>query len=308
MATTADSTTRVGIEVCSDRLQAAVISGSNEITHTRTVAINDGDDRVAALCRLAGAMKAESGANSLGVAVPGLVDRRSGKVAFSAQMPEHAGLDLVKVIEDGCQSTAYLENDANAAAYGEFKLGAGRDARNLFYATLGEGVGGAFILNGEIWRGASGYAGEFGYVPINSEGMKLEEVASSANILRRTRARFHTDSTSSLNKLSEEAITLEKIINAASEDDDFAQMMLERTGNYVGTAIASVINLLNPERIVVGGSIMAAKDTVLNAIASRAGELAFEPAYSATTILAGELGDYAAAVGAALLAHADQDR
>ncbi len=308
MANTEDSKRRVGIEVCSDRLHAVLVSASNEITHTRTVPLDPDGDRVAELCRLANALKAESGAPALGVAVPGLVDRRHGKVAFSAQMPEHAGLDLVKVIEDGCGTKAYVENDANAAAYGEFRLGAGRDAKALFYATLGEGVGGAFIFNGEIWRGASGYAGEFGYVPINSEGMKLEEVASSANIIRRTRARFHTDSTSSLNKLGEEAITLDNIIKAASEDDDFAQMMLERTGGYVGSAIASVINLLNPERIVIGGSIMAAKSTVLDAITSRAGELAFEPAFNATTILAGELGDYAAAAGAALLSDENQDR
>jgi glucokinase len=136
--------------------------------------------------------------------------------------------------------------------------------------------------------------------------MKLEEVASSANILRRTRARFHTDSTSSLNKLGEESISLDNIIKAANEDDDFAQMMLQRTGNYVGSAVASVINLLNPERIIVGGSIMAAKETVLEAITERARELAFAPAFAATKILAGELGDHAAAAGVALMAGENQ--
>ena len=162
-------------------------------------------------------------------------------------------------------------------------------------------MGGAFIFGGEIWRGVSGFAGEFGYVPINSEGMRLEEVASTANILRRTRSRFHQDSTSSLNKLGEESITLTDIIAAAGEDDDFAQMMLERTGVYVGTAIASVINLLNPERIVVGGEIMQAKQLVLDAIIERARELSFAPSFDAASIVEGELGDYAAAAGAALL-------
>ncbi|MEP6787885.1 MAG: ROK family protein, partial [Acidobacteriota bacterium] len=195
----------------------------------------------------------------------------------------------------------YLENDANAAAFGEYRLGAGRGSRNMFYATLGEGVGGAFIFDGEVWRGASGFAGEFGYVPINSEGTRLEEVASAANIIRRTRSRFKQDSTSSLNSLTEEAITLKEIIAAAEEEDDFAQMMLVRTGLYVGSAIASVINLLNVEKIVVGGAIMQAKRVVLDAIVERARELSFSPSFDSTSIVEGELGDNAAAAGAALM-------
>ena len=216
-------------------------------------------------------------------------------------MPENASVDLINEIKYTTSLDVTIENDANAAAYGEFLLGAGRGSRNLFYATLGDGVGGAFILNGELWRGAAGYAGEFGYVPINSEGMKLEEVASAANIIRRTRARFHQDSTSSLSNMPEESITLAAIIAAAESDDDFAQMMLERTGSYVGSAIASVINLLNIEKIVVGGAIMQAKHIVLNAVVERARELSFEPAFEATSIVEGELGLNAAAAGAACL-------
>lgn len=162
-------------------------------------------------------------------------------------------------------------------------------------------MGGAFIFGGEIWRGASGYAGEFGYVPINSEGMRLEDVASSANIIRRTRSRFHQDSTSSLSKLDESEITLNEIIAAAKRDDDFAQMMLERTGMYVGTAVASVINLLNIEKVVVGGEIMQAKHLVLDALVERARELSFAPSFDSTSIVEGTLAGNAAAIGAAFI-------
>lgn len=303
MSQPANSNLRVGIEICTNKLHAAAVNAAGEIAFARTVAVVAADDRLDALCRLIDLMKNEAGGLAhIGVAVPGLVDRRTGKVRISAQMPEHSGLDIVKVVRESCGVTAHVENDANAAAYGEYRLGAGRGSDDLFYATLGEGVGGAFILGGEIWRGASGFAGEFGYVPINSEGMRLEEVASAANIIRRTRMRFHTDSTSSLNKLGEEEITLDAIVSAASANDDFAQMMLQRTGTYVGSAIASVINLLNPEKIVIGGDIMGARNTVLNAINRRAEELAFEPNFRATAIVASELGSYAAAAGAALLA------
>ncbi len=164
-------------------------------------------------------------------------------------------------------------------------LGAGRGSRNLFYITLGRGIGGALIFDGKIWRGAAGFAGEFGQIAVNSDGMRLEDVASSANIVRRTRSRFQQDSTSLLGNLDEEEIRLADVIGAAQNDDDFARLMLKRTGTYVGTAVAGVINLLNIEKIVVGGRIMEAANIVLDAIISRAKELSFAPSFEATEIV-----------------------
>jgi len=238
----------------------------------------------------------------IGIAVPGLIRRESGRVAYSAHIPEHSAIDISDEIEKFSGIKAYVENDANAAAYGELKLGAGRGSSNLFYATLGAGVGGALILDKQIWRGVSGFAGEFGYVAINSDGMRLEDVASAANIVRRTRTRFNRDSTSSLNKLEEEQISIRKIVDAAENGDDFASLMLERTGSYVGTAIATVINLLNIEKIVIGGEIMHAGHLVLDAVTRRARELSFGPSFENAEIVSGELGENAAAIGAALIA------
>ncbi len=293
---------RVGIEISSSGLYAAVLENNNEIAATRSVLLDGSDNSVSELISLIQALKTEFGGfDRFGVAVPGLVDRASGRVALSANIPGHAEVDLVEDLKAATGMEIVLENDANAAAYGEFSLGAGRGSQNMFFATLGEGIGGAFIFNGEIWRGASGFAGEFGYIPINSEGKRLQDVASSANIIRRTRSRFHQDSTSSLNKLAEEAITLAEIITAAQNDDDFAQMMLKRTGIYIGTGIASVINLLNIEKVVIGGEIMQAKHLVLDAIVERTRKLSFEPSFRSTTIVESELGASSAAVGAALI-------
>jgi glucokinase len=292
----------VGIEIARTALYAAVLDANDVITMTRTVHVGDESDTVSKLVELIEGLKLEFGFFSrCGIAIPGLIDRASGRVALSANIPQHAEVDLLNELSAATGLNVTIENDANAAAFGEYKVGAGRGSSNVFYATLGEGVGGAFIFNGEIWRGAAGFAGEFGYVPINSEGTRLEDVASAANIIRRTRSRFHQDNTSSLNKMGEEAITLEGIIAAAEKEDDFAEMMLVRTGNYVGTAIASVINLLNIERIVIGGEIMKARQLVLDAIIGRARELSFEPSFNSTEIVEGELGGNAAAVGAALL-------
>jgi glucokinase len=299
---------KVGIEICTVGLRAASVDAAGKLATTQPVEVADLSDAPNRLITMIGDLKHALGPfERIGIAVPGLVDPNTGKIAFSAHLPDSASLDLVRHIQDAAGVTATVENDANAAAWGEFKIGAGTGSQNMFYATLGEGVGGAFVLDGKLWHGASGYAGEFGYVPINSEGMRLEEVASAANIIRRTRGRFHTDSTSSLYKLREEYFTLEAIISAARSDDDFAQMMLGRTGSYVGTAIASVINLVNVERIVVGGDIMEAKHLVLNAIISRARELAFEPSFNSTKIVQGNLGAFAAAAGAALLADEPKD-
>lgn len=239
----------------------------------------------------------------IGLAVPGLVRQDTKRIAFSTYIPEHSGIDLLNEIESATGTKITLENDANAAAYGEYRLGAGRGSNNMFYATLGRGVGGAFIFDGKIWRGASGFAGEFGYIAVNSDGMRLEDVASTTNIVRRTRNRFHQDSTSSLSRLSEDSIALSDIVREAKNNDDFAQMMLRRTGAYVGTAIAGVINLLNIESIVVGGEIIEAEHLVLDAIIARARDLSFAPSFEAARIVGGALGENAPAAGAALLAN-----
>ncbi|MEZ5426346.1 MAG: ROK family protein [Pyrinomonadaceae bacterium] len=241
------------------------------------------------------------GARRIGVAVPGLVNRRTRSLVFSTFFPELEKKDFTGELEAATGLGVLVENDANSAGYGEYRLGAGRGSRNMFYITLGTGVGGSLIIDQKIWHGATGFAGEFGHIAINSEGLKLEGVASAANIVRRTRNRFHQDHTSSLSRIEETEINLTDIVNAARNEDDFARMMLERTGRYIGTAVASVINLLNIEKIVVGGEIMRAENLVLDAITERAREISFAPSFETTRIVEGELGENATAIGVALL-------
>jgi glucokinase len=305
MSDSNDLATRiVGIEASVSSFRAVCLDGGGAIIGTETSAFDQSLGTLPQLITFISSLKQKFGAfDRIGVAVPGLIRRDSGQVEYSAHIPEHSAVDLADEIEQATGLKAIVENDANAAAYGELKLGAGRGSSNLFYATLGVGVGGALILDNHIWRGVSGFAGEFGYVAINSDGMRLEDVASAANIVRRTRTRFNRDSTSSLNKLDEEQISIYKIVEAAENGDDFASLMLERTGSYVGTAIATVINLLNIEKIVIGGEIMHAGHLVLDAVIRRARELSFGPSFEHADIAAGELGENAAAIGAALIAN-----
>jgi glucokinase len=237
----------------------------------------------------------------IGIALPGLVNLKTKQIAFSTRIPEIAEFDILSEIENTTGLPVTIQNDANAAAFAEHIYGAGKGSKNLFYATVGAGIGGALILDDKLWLGESGFAGEFGHISINSEGMKLEDLASTANILRRTRNWLHKDSASSLNVIGEENITITDVVEAANHDDDFAQLMLERTGTYIGTAIAGVINLLNIKKIVIGGEIMQAEEVVLDAIIQRAKELSFTPSFKSTTISAGTLGENASAIGVALL-------
>ncbi|HQU82628.1 MAG TPA: ROK family protein [Pyrinomonadaceae bacterium] len=293
----------VGLEVSNSAFKAVLLDAEGNIVSTSKVLTDRTQPLLEQLKSFINSLKEKFGNfEKIGVAVPGLVQRQTKRVAFSTYIPEHSEVDLLGELAAATGLKITIENDANAAAYGEFRLGAGRGSRNMFYATLGTGVGGAFIFDEKIWHGTSGFAGEFGYVAINSEGMKLEDVASAQNIIRRTRSRFHQDSTTSLSQFEEEQISLKDIINEAEKEDDFAKMMLQRTGVYVGTAVAGVINLLNIERVVVGGEIMEAKHLVLEAIIERAKELSFAPSFETVNIVEGELGENAAAVGAALLA------
>jgi len=293
---------RVGVEASNSALTAVKLAPDGTVAAVEQLAVDRAAENLPQIVEFIKKVKISFGDLSrIGLAVPGLIEKSSQRVAYSAHIPEHAVGDIADEIFSATGVKTTVENDANAAAYGEYKMGAGRGCSNLFYATLGRGVGGAFIIDGQIWRGAAGFAGEFGYVTINSDGMRLEEVASTANIVRRTKQRFHQDHTSSLGRLEEQQITISDIVGAAERGDDFAQMMLQRTGTYVGTAIAIVINLLNIERVVVGGEIMRAADVVLDGIIRRARELSFSPSFNSTTIVAGELNENAAAIGAAFL-------
>ena len=145
-----------------------------------------------------------------------------------------------------------------------------------------------------------------GHITIDTEGMEcecgntgcLETVASAPNILRRARERFDRDSTSSLSRLGSVA----DLATAATNGDDFSIMMIERTGHFIGTAVASVINLLSLERIVLGGAVMEAGDLILKPIIDTAGKRSFQPCFESTKIVAAELGADGVAIGAALLA------
>lgn len=301
----------IGIELCGAKLRAATVDNDGVIRE-RSEEPLEAENLIAQVARVVKSLQqAANNIGAVGIAIPGLVNRQTDRVIASKYLP---GSVRENLHEDAMKATGLrveLENDANAAAYGEYKIGAGRGSKDLFYITIGDGIGGAIILDGKLWTGASGLAGEVGHITIDTEGDEcicgntgcLETVASAPNIVRRANERLNRDSTSSLSKLAmNKNFSASDMAREAKEGDDFSLMMIERTGKYIGTGVASVINLLNIERIVLGGGVMQAGELILNPIIQEAKRRAFQPCFEATQIVVAALGEDAATIGVAMLA------
>jgi glucokinase len=299
-----------GIEVAMTTMRGVVISEAGETIASRE-ATYEPENLISAITELTAGLRESGELGSVGLAIPGLVNRETDRVLISTGLPFTARAHIHAELMQATGLRFDLENDANAAAYGEYKAGAGRDARDIFYIGIGDAIGGAIILNGTLWTGASGCAGEIGHITINTDGAEcvcgnvgcLETIASGPNLVRRARERLNRDSTSSLSRLAMQAdFTAGDVAIEAMNGDDFAAMMLERTGRSIGIAVASMINLLSIERIILGGTIMEAGDFILQPIIEEARKRSFQPCFEATKVVPAQLGVNGVAIGAALLA------
>jgi glucokinase len=299
-----------GIEVARTTICGVVINPAGKVVERRGTTCKP-ENLIGEIANLVTGLREAGPIKSVGLGIPGLVNRETDRVLISTGLPFAARADIHSELMKATGLRFELENDANAAAYGEYKAGAGRDARDIFYIGIGEAIGGAIILDGKLWLGASGCAGEIGHITINTDGAEcecgntgcLETIASGPNVVRRARERLDRDSTSSLSRLAmEESFTAGDLAREAKNGDDFSIMMIERTGRFIGIAVASMINLLSIERIILGGAIMDAGDLILKPIIEEARKRSFQPCFEATTIVAAELGADGVAIGAALLA------
>src|SRR2546421_10030249 len=299
-----------GIEVAMTTMRGVLISEAGR-TLDHQESKYEPESLIKSIADLAGELRKSGEIKAVGLAIPGLVNRETDRVLASTGLPFTAREHIHSELMEATGLRFELENDANAGAYAEYKAGAGRDAHDIFYIGIGDAIGGAIILNGKLWTGASGCAGEIGHITINTDGAEcvcgntgcLETVASGPNIVRRAQERLNRDSTSSLSKLGlRDDFTAEDIAREAKNGDDFAAMMLERTGRSIGIAVASMINLLSIERVIVGGAIMEAGEFLLDPIIEEAKKRSFLPCFEATRIVGAELGTDGVAIGAALLA------
>ncbi|HYW69712.1 MAG TPA: ROK family protein [Pyrinomonadaceae bacterium] len=299
-----------GIEVALKSLRGVLLSADGRVLDTRESSYEP-DDLIKTIVAITEHFKQSADIASVGLAIPGLVNRETDRVLVSTGLPFTARDHIHSDLTAATGLPFEFENDANAAAYGEYKAGAGRGARDIFYIGIGDAIGGAIILDGKLWTGTSGCAGEIGHITIDTEGAEcvcgnwgcLETIASGPNIVRRARERLNRDNTSSLSRLAmQDSFTAADLALEANNGDDFSVMMLERTGRSIGIAVASMINLLSMERIILGGAVMEAGDLLLKPITNEARKRSFQECFDATTIVAGELGADGVAMGAAMLA------
>lgn len=200
----------------------------------------------------------------VGVAVPAYLDPKTERIIYSPNL-KWQNVDLKKKIEDALGLPVWLENDANLAALGEHRYGAGKSYKHMVYITVSTGVGGGLILEGKIYGGAFGGAGEFGHMIVDAQGPVcscenrgcLEGLASGCAIKRDAQQLVKDGKGRYMLSLagSVEGIDARVVGKAAFDGDDEARAVLARAGRYLGIAIASVANLLNPGAFIIGGGV-----------------------------------------------------
>ena len=306
----------IGIDFGSAIMKGALVSPAGEILHEMPVD-TDSHDAKAALKQLIEVVNnlthlADGRAKSIGISVPGLVDQKTHRIEMLTHLPDLTDFDIPAMVRDAAGLPCALDNEANAAAYAEHQAGAAKGKQEVFFVSLSATVGAGLILDGKIYRGANGFAGEFGHMTIDPEGIEcscgnvgcLETIASAPNIVRRMRSRLRRDRTSSLSTLAiprDRELTAEDIAAAAKHGDEMSQLIMERTGMFLGIALAAVVNLLNLEMIVMGGGVMAAGDLILKPTISETRRRAFPPSFRGCEIVPASLGASAGVIGAALI-------
>jgi glucokinase len=245
------------------------------------------------------------------LAVPGLILARENKVVFSPNLPAVEGIPLKEELEGRLDLPVTVENDANAAAWGEFRFGAGSEVDHLVFVTLGTGIGGGVITHGILLRGAHGSGGELGHVTIQATGPRcacgnrgcLEALASGTAIGRRAREVASEKPDSALGRLAvRRRILGEDVTELAKKGDEVALSVLAEAGLWLGIGLAGFVNTFNPEVVAVGGGVMEAGDLILDPARREIQLRARSPSRDLVEVKEATLGPKSGVLGAAALA------
>lgn len=212
----------------------------------------------------------------IGLGVPGLVDRASGRLLFAPNLGWR-DVPLKDMIEQRIPVEVIVDNEANLAALGESTFGAARGARLVLYVSSGVGLGGGLVLNGQVFQGSDGFAGEFGHMTVDPDGLQCncgnrgcwETLVSQWAVFRRIRAAAQAGKDTVLLEITGgnlQALTFEQVCEAAASGDAVSLAALEETGHYLGVGIASLVNAFNPQLVVFGGILSTGSDYLLPGI------------------------------------------
>jgi glucokinase len=308
----------LGLDVGGTKLAAGVVAGDGRVLAKRVApsGVEQGPDAMIARHIELGREAVEAAGVSwaqvraVGIACGGPLDPFAGIIQSPPSLPGWDNVPLVAMVEAALGRPAVVDNDATACALAEDWYGAGRarGARHLVYLTISTGVGGGLVLDGRLYRGAAGNAGELGHLTVDYLGRQcgcgrrgcLEAYASGKNIAVRAREALATGRSSVLSALP--AVTARDVAEAAAAGDAVAAEVWDETTAILGSAIANILDIFNPELVVLGGGVTRAGDQLLVPVREAALRQAMAPARNAADIVLAGLGEELGVVSAATVA------
>jgi glucokinase len=305
--------TVIGIDLGGTKVAGIVMDADGTVISRHERATPDGNSAVVmdAVHTTVALLRAESEPVAIGVGSAGMVDFAAGAVAFAPNLP-FRDVPIRDLVADRSGLPCVMDNDANAAAWGEFRFGAGQGSRHMLLVTVGTGIGGGVVWNGALYRGAHGFAAEIGHVIVEPGGPSCgcgnrgcwEQVAGGKALDRMGAAEAGARPDGAIARLAGGGeVKGAHVTEAADRGDRAALDIVEEVGRRLGEGLAGLVNILDPDTIVVGGGVAEAGDLIL-APARRAFVGAVEGADHRpdVPIVLAALGNEAGAIGAAALA------
>jgi glucokinase len=309
----------IGVDLGGTNTKVALIGKGRDIIKRirfATKAYKTKDRLVNAIVDAAGAVIKAQGLKPLqiqgiGIGVPGLVDSKRGIVHCLTNISGWENVNLKKIIKGKTGIHTQVDNDVNLMALAESRFGAAKGAKNVFCVTLGTGVGGGIVIDGRIYRGATQSAGEIGHVQLDPSGPKcncgrrgcLEAYIGNSYVIKRATERLKKDQASILKG----RITPELITEAAKEGDRFAIQIWKEVAEYLSTGLIFVVNVLNPQVIVIGGGMAAAGKFLFEPLIRKVRKDAMSVPAQKVRIVKARLGNDAGIIGAAELVREGKD-
>ncbi|MBQ8635460.1 ROK family protein [bacterium] len=310
---------RVGVDIGGTNIKIALVDFDGKIIYSNTVPTRAEMGYEAGVNNIKQAIKelmTETGADAktieaIGFGLPGQIDYKEGMVKNLPNIPGWVNIPLAKIIEDEFSIPTRLDNDVRCAALGELNFGAGKDCENLICITVGTGIGSGIVLNGKLVRGATNAAGEIGHIKMDLTGGPLcgcgdygcfEAYASGPAIVTMAKEYISGGKSAKYKEMATDGIITPYIVaQAALQGDAVSIQIFKQMGKIIGTGLASVVNLLNPEKIIIGGGVADAGDILLNPIRAAIIDRAMPIQGAAVQVVPAQLANSAGVIGASLL-------
>ncbi len=317
----------IGIDLGGTKISTALADSAGNITahdYQETHAAEGMESVMGRVLDAARRVMAQAGVGTaevaaVGLGAPGPVNVEAGILVNPPNWPGWDRVPLKRLIETELGITTFMDNDANAAALGEHRFGAGRGTRHLIYVTVSTGIGGGVIINGKLYYGACGMAGEIGHItivpngPLCSCGNRgcLETLSSGTSIAREARARVARGVPTLVADLADgdpKRITAKLVAEAANHGDAEAKHILSEAMNYLGIGMATLVNLFNPQLIVIGGGVTNIGEMLFGPVRRAIDHRTFPTSAQAVRVVRAELGDNAGVLGAVAVALVQMER